>query len=115
MTQMNARVFVPMVPSRFDSTMHAWVPSVDLSAAASHGEVVVMLPPDAAKAGPAPCVAAMRERMKDYSAADFLLAVGDPSLLAAAAGLATRATGGTLRVLKWDRYTRNYIVVEMKI
>ncbi len=112
---MKPRVFVPMVPSRFDRDLRTWVPSVDIHAAERHGEIVIMLPPDASKAGPAPCVAAMREKMATMTAEDSLLAVGDPSLIAAAAALASRVTGGVLRVLKWDRYTRDYLAVEMKI
>lgn len=109
------KVFVPMVPSRFDRELRAWIPSVDISPAAKHGEIVVLLPPDAAKAGPAPCVAAMKEKMAGIAPGDALLAVGDPSLIVAAGMIAARLLGGRVTVLKWDRAMREYLPVELNV
>lgn len=107
------RVFVPMVPSRWDTTLGMWVPTVNITPAERHGELVVLLPPDANRLHTAPLVAALKERMRDYSENDSLVALGDPSLLAAAACIAARQTGGKLRMLKWDRRTADYIVTEI--
>jgi hypothetical protein len=53
--------------------------------------------------------------MAGYGADDLLVALGDPSLIAAAAVLAVRATGGLLRMLKWDRLAKDYVLVEVKL
>lgn len=109
------RVFAPQVPSRFDHATRLWVPAVNISPAERHGDLVVMLPPEANRMHTAPLVAAMKERMRDYGADDFLIAVGDPSLIAAAACIAAVKAGGVLRMLKWDRLTSDYVPVEVRV
>jgi hypothetical protein len=53
--------------------------------------------------------------MKDFTEEDYIIAVGDPSLIAAAACIAARKTGGLLRILKWDRQSNSYIAVEANV
>lgn len=110
-----SRVFVPQVPSRYDAATGLWVPTVNLSPARSFGELHVMLPPEANRLHTAPLIAALREKMADYRAHDYIVAVGDPSLIMAAGCIAARKTGGRLRVLKWDRIARNYLPVEINV
>lgn len=106
------KVYAPQVPSRYDAATRLWVPSINLEPAKPFGEVVVMLPPNANRLHINPLVVALREQMKDFSADDYIVAVGDPSLIAAAACIAVKKTGGLLRILKWDRQTSTYIPVE---
>lgn len=110
-----AKVYVPQLPSRFDASARLWVPTVNMTPAEEYGEIVTMLPPNANRLHTAPLVAAMREQMRDYSAEDFLVAVGDPSLIAAAAVIAASRAGGLLRILKWDRLGSKYTPVEMSL
>lgn len=109
------KVYVPQQPSRFDAASRLWVPTVNLAPAEEYGDVVVMLPPNANRLHTAPLVAAMREQMRDFSGEDFIVAVGDPSLLAAAAVIAANKAGGVLRILKWDRIGSKYLPVEMSL
>ena len=106
------RVFAPQLPSRFDTATRLWVPSVNIEPAGKFGEVIVMLPPQANRLHTAPLITAMKERMADYSAEDYLVAVGDPSLIAAASIIAWKRAG-VLKMLKWDRLTSDYIAVEV--
>jgi hypothetical protein len=53
--------------------------------------------------------------MSSYGEHDYIVAVGDPSLIAAAACIAARATGGVVRMLKWERMSAQYIPVEIVI
>lgn len=108
-----ARVFAPQVPSRYDAATRLWVPTMNMDPAKKHGEVVIMLPPNANRMHTAPLVAAMRDQMADYADSDALIAVGDPTLIAAAAMIAARKTGGRIRMLKWDRMAGDYITVEI--
>lgn len=110
-----AKIYIPQVPSRYDTAVRAWVPTVNLDPAKEFGELVVMLPPNANRLHISPILAALREKMADYEKGDAIVAVGDPSILAAAACIAARKTGGELRMLKWDRILGNYIAVEMKV
>lgn len=109
------RAFAPQQPSRYDGALEMWVPTMDLTPAEKFGQVVILMPPGLSNAHTAPIVAAMRERMENYNEEDALIAVGDPSLIAAAACIAARKTGGLLRMLKWDRHARDYILTEMRV
>lgn len=106
------KVYAPQMPSKYDTTTKLWIPSINIDPARKFGELVVMLPPNANRLHTAPLIAAMRDQMRDYGPEDYLVAVGDPSLIAAAACIAHRKAGGLLRVLKWDRQVSSYILVE---
>lgn len=110
-----AKVYVPQQPSRFDTATKLWIPTINVDPARQYGEIVVMLPPNANRLHTAPLIAALRDKMADFCEEDFIVAVGDPSLIAASACIATRKTGGILRMLKWDRISSNYIPVEITI
>jgi hypothetical protein len=53
--------------------------------------------------------------MEDFEDGDFVIAVGDPTILSAVAVLAARKSGGVLRMLKWDRQSSDYVAVEMRL
>lgn len=108
-------VFVPQQPSRFDAPSQMWVPSVNLAPAERFGKLKILLPPEANRLHTAPLVAALKERMAEFGPDDYVVAVGDPSLIAAASCIASRATGGLLRLLKWDRISSSYIAVELNV
>jgi hypothetical protein len=88
---------------------------MNMQPAAKYGELVVLLPPNANRLHSAPLIAAMKEAMRGYCETDYLICVGDPSLIAAAACIALRKANGTLRLLKWDRLTSDYLLVEVAI
>lgn len=110
-----SKVYVPQQPSRFDAATRLWIPTINLDPAKQFGEVVVMLPPNANRLHTAPLTAALKDQMAEFTADDYLVAVGDPSLLATAACIAVRKTGGSLRMLKWDRMSSAYIPVEIQL
>lgn len=109
------KVYAPQLPSRYDAATHLWIPTVNLAPAERFGAVVVALPPNANRLHLAPLIVALKERLANYTKEDFIVAVGDPSLIAAAACIASKKTGGLLRILKWDRQTSQYIAVEAQI
>lgn len=108
-------VYAPQQPSKFDSQFQVWTPTADLSPAHKFGELRVMLPPNFGMVTGAPLIQAIKERMANFTPNDYLLAVGDPVLIAAAAGIAVLKTGGRLRMLKWDRHTKDYIIVDLHL
>lgn len=110
-----SKVYAPQVPSKYDAATKLWVPSINLEPAAQFGEIVVMLPPNANRLHINPLIVALKEQMKDFNDQDYIIAVGDPSLIAAAACIAVRKTNGLLRILKWDRQTSSYIAVETQL
>lgn len=110
-----SKVFVPQQPSRFDAATRLWIPTVNLDPAKEYGDVEVMLSPNANRLHTAPLIAALKDKMSEFTEDDYIVAVGDPSLIAAAACIAARKTGGLLKMLKWDRISRNYISVEIQL
>lgn len=110
-----SKVYAPQVPSKYDPATKLWVPSINLEPATEFGELVVMLPPNANRLHINPLIVALREQMKDFTKDDYIIAVGDPSLIAAASCIAVRKTSGLLRILKWDRQTSSYIPVEANV
>lgn len=109
------KVFIPQVPSRFDSGTNLWIPTVNIKPATRFGDVQIMLPPAAARSGIDACREVIKEAMEDYTAEDYLLALGDPTLYAIAAVYASRKSEGTLRMLKWDRLASNYVLEEVEL
>jgi hypothetical protein len=111
---MASKVYIPQQPSKYDYTIKDWVPIVNMQAAKRFGEFIVMLPPNAARLATAPLIVIMKEKMANYKRDDYLVAIGDPSLIAAAAIIAYEKAG-LLRLLKWDRQTSDYIETEIRI
>jgi hypothetical protein len=111
---MTSKVYAPQQPSRYDGTVGEWLPTVNLTHAKRFGELVVMLPPDANRLHSAPLLAAIEDKMRDFTHDDWLIAVGDPTMIAMCAIIAHRKTG-MLRILKWDRVSGDYLAVEMKL
>lgn len=109
-----SKVYVPQRPSRFDRAIQQWVPSVNLDPAKEFGEIFVMLPPEASRLETVPLSRALREKMRDFGQDDYMIAVGDPSIIAITAVIAHKAVG-KLRLLKWDRITAHYIPMEINL
>jgi hypothetical protein len=109
-----SRVFIPQLPSRFDTTVDAWVPTVNVDPAKRFGELHIMLPPEASRLDVAAVTIALKRMMQDYGPDDYVLAAGDPMVLSIVAVLAERAAG-VLRMLKWDRVQRIYQPVEVRL
>ena len=104
-------VYVPQMPSRFDLGIRAWVPTVNMAPANAYGEVIVMLPPEANRLDLTPLVEILKSKMSTFTSSDYIVAVGDPSLLAIACCIASQKTHGFIRMLKWDRNATDYIPV----
>lgn len=90
-----------------------WVPEFDLSPAAEFGKIEVLMPPGQSFFSPVPVIRALKEKLKDFSDNDYLLPIGDPSIMVAAAMIAGQQTGGRIKLLKWDRFQQTYIPIQL--
>lgn len=109
------KVYVPHVPSRYDSTVKAWVPTVDLSKAERFGEIVVLLKPDTYRLAISQLIPGMKEKMRGFGPTDYIVALGDPSVIAAAAMIASSMNGGQILMLKWDRNMGDYLQLGVQV
>jgi hypothetical protein len=109
-----SRVFIPQLPSRFDTQIKQWVPTVSIDSAKTFGELQIMLPPEAYRLSPETIVETLQKVMADYGPDDYLLALGDPFIIGIAAAIADRAST-PLRMLRWDRMAREYQALEANL
>lgn len=111
-----ARVFITQIPHRRDRETGAFVPSVNISPAAEHGELVVMMPPRAAFHATADLVDQLESYLDDYDyeAGDSIVALGDPAIIAVAFAILGKQHGSFV-VLKWDRNVGRYIQTHVHV
>ncbi len=110
---MMRKVFVTQEKAR--KVNGVWTPEFDLSPAAEYGELEVLMPPGSSFFAPVPTIRALKEKLKDFTDEDFLLPIGDPSILVAAAMIAGQQNHGRVKLLKWDRFQQTYIPVQLDI
>lgn len=108
------KVFVTQVPHRKDKATGSYVPVVNISPAAEHGDITVMMPSSAPFHATQDLVVQLKEKLADYNyeRGDSIIALGDPSVLAVAFAILGRNNGRFI-VLKWDRnvgrYSRSHV------
>ena len=103
------KVFVTQIPQRKDRETGVYVPVVNIAPAAEYGEIVTIMPPQAAFYNTKDLVTQMREALKeyDYEAGDCIVSLGDPAVI----GVAFAVLGqrfGKFTVLKWDKNVERY-------
>lgn len=110
------KVFVTQVPNKRDHATGAFVPSVNISPAAEHGEVIVMMPPSAPFHATGDLVRQLREHLRDYNyeRGDALVALGDPAIIAVACAILGKDFGRFI-VLKWDRNVARYLPAHVRV
>jgi hypothetical protein len=104
-----SRVFIPQVPSRYD-TKAGWVPTVNIDPAKKYGELRIMLPPEASRLGIDALVRLLQDAMIDFNDDDYVLALGDPAIIGITCAIADRASS-PLRMLRWDRNASEYLPI----
>lgn len=129
MTNRRPKVYLPNLPMRKDTNTGGWrpvlfgtetvlvdgQPRVTLPAAERYGELVVLFSQQEVLAGPAPCDAVIDDRMRDIHPEDYVIHVGNPTMIAMVARAhARRLPGCKMRQLKWDRRTESYIAEEVR-
>jgi hypothetical protein len=83
--------------------------------ALKYGELRVLVPGAMSLLAPVPLVRLLKEKLSTFSEEDYLVAVGDPSIVATASIIAAQKTHGKIRILKWDRELSDYIPIEIDV
>lgn len=91
------------------------VPSMDLSPAAAYGELDFLLPGSNISLAPVPMVRALRKKLMAFTDDDYLLAVGSPSAIAAAAAVVSSLNRGRFNLLQWDRRENCYYDIPIDV
>ena len=92
------------------------MPNRDILSAEKYGDLVPILPPGYQLIlSPGPTVQKIKKVLKDFNDKDYLLLMGDPSLIAVACSIAAINNINKYKVLKWDRERRKYYPLEINI
>jgi len=110
------KVYVVHEPTRWDAEMQQRVRTMDLSPAERHGEMVYLLSGDQGLPGDDNAtMGVLRRKLAAFTDKDFLLPVGNPVMIGAAAALAANETDGLLNFLVWQRREREYSVRRVRV
>ena len=109
------RVFILQEPQARDEATGKMKSLMNFSAALEWGEPVVCLPPGPVALSPYPTKEALKECLKDFTDDDYIICVGDPSLIFMAGMVACDLNRGRAKILKRDKEARKYILVEINI
>lgn len=106
-----SKVYVPSIPTKYDSATDSRIPSINLNPAAKYGQIISCLPMDCDAAIPDQ-LAIIQEKISEIGPDDFIVAVGDPIAIAAAIAYSNDMIG-MANVLRWDRIQKNYVNIEV--
>ncbi len=99
---------------RFVYVIQQPAPNINILSASDYGYLVICLPNrDQAILSTAPYVQKMRKNLQDIRKQDYLLAVGDPTIIALSAIIASEQTNGQFNMLKWDKREYRYYPLEV--
>lgn len=111
-----AKVYQVQHTGHRDKQTGAFIPH-DITPVLEFGEIVTLLPsdgPDPALA-PGPMVTHLQQKMRNFTSEDYLLPMGSPAAISAAAMVANKYSPDGVNILIWDRKQRGYYVSKMNI
>jgi len=88
-------------------------PLFDVSPALKYGDLEILAKHNNSMFASVPMVRHFRDKLKDFCDDDYILPVGDPVTIATVAAIASDINNGYFKMLKWDKKSRNYLVVEI--
>lgn len=102
------KVFVPHQALRYDEDLHRRVPVRDISSASQFGELEIILESSQSISVTKGVQSEIKERMADFKDGDYILALGDPVVIAACVMHASKVTA-RVNMLKWNRDSKAYM------
>ena len=91
------------------------VSTMDFRKALSYGEVELLLSHGRVGFTPGPTIDTLKEKLRNFSYEDYLIPTGDPAAIAIASMIAGEANMGRVKMLKWDRDSKNYIEIQIDL
>jgi hypothetical protein len=88
-------------------------PVFDITPARVYGELKILITSNSIGVSVQPLISILRQNLKDFNDDDYILAIGDPVAIGIVTAIATEFNRGRVKVLRWDRQTKQYI--EMQI
>lgn len=112
-----AMVWVTQVPNRRDKGgTNAMVPAVNISPASEHGEIRVLMPPNASFFATHDLVTQLRTGLRDYNfeRGDSIIALGDPAVIAVTGAILSERHR-SFNILRWDKNIGRYVKIKVAL
>ena len=91
-------------------------PKINIMGASKYGEFVFCLPEMSQMIfSPGPLIFKLRDKLKHYTAEDYLLLTGDPAIIGVACSMVSDITNGKNKLLKWDKQERKYYPIQINL
>ena len=91
-------------------------PKYNIIGAQKYGKIEVLLREDTQIVrSPGPITYQLRRLLKDFNDKDYLLLIGDPSMIGLACSIAAYNNRGKYNVLKYDRRTFTYYPIQLDL
>ena len=110
-----ATVFIPQQPARCDRATELWMPTVDVNPAMKFGNLKIMFDMHTSRVPLDKLRVPLMRMLDEFQRDDYLVAIGDPSIIAMCAAYIGLKNNGYLRLLTWDRFEHSYICREIDL
>lgn len=104
-------VFVVQYPMRREEATRAMRPVHDITPAARFGNLEFLLPAGPVLLSTDAAVTTLRSKLRGFKPGDYMLCLGDPVAIAAAAAVVAQFNGGVIPMLVWDKRLRDYLPI----
>lgn len=113
---MISKVYVVHEPVRLNKATGLYELYMDLKPAAEYGDLNFLLNASSnCMLASGPTIKLLKQKLFHFSDNDYIVPVGDPSLIACVCMVAGLANAGRVNFLKWDGQLRRYIKVSIDI
>lgn len=110
-----AKCYIIQEPMKRDHITGQMIPVMDFRKVLEYGEPVVCLTSGRVGLTPGPTIDTLRDKLRSFTDEDYIVSVGDPTGIFAAAMILGDINNGKCKLLKWDKESRRYICVQMDI
>ena len=91
------------------------IPLFDLTPAFQFGKVEILLQSKQTGISTGPIIEVLQEKLVDFYDEDYILPVGDPTLIGIVCAICSDINRGRFKMLKWDKRGRMYIPIQVDI
>lgn len=109
------RVFAVQDQHRLDRQTNTWKPIFNLQPAEKYGTISFLLEAHEVPFAHPQMVPRIEAELADFNDSDWLLLIGNPSLIGVTVAAAAFANEGRIQLLQWDGKFRKYIPVFVKL
>jgi hypothetical protein len=91
-------------------------PKINIIGATQYGELKFLLPEFSQIIfSPRPLIIKLKNLLKDFKSKDYLLLIGDPSIIGVSCAIVSEITNGKFNLLKWDKQERRYYPIKIDL